>query len=81
MADKLWAKEIIPALFMWAGTLADPWTISDAEFMQALRTIIQTIVPDFKGLDDIRPGKAIFYIVLLLLFIFHMTYFLRQASQ
>ena len=81
MADKLWAKEIIPALFMWAGTLADPWTISDAEFMRALRTIIQTIVPDFKGLDDIRPGKAIFYIVLLLLFIFRMTYFLRQASQ
>ena len=33
MADKLWTKEIIPALLMWAGTLADPWTISDGEFM------------------------------------------------
>ncbi|KIM56146.1 hypothetical protein SCLCIDRAFT_10803 [Scleroderma citrinum Foug A] len=36
MVDKLWMKEIIPALLMWAGTLADPWTISDAEFMQLL---------------------------------------------
>ncbi|KIM51189.1 hypothetical protein SCLCIDRAFT_33648 [Scleroderma citrinum Foug A] len=62
MVDKLWMKEIIPALLMWAGTLADPWTISDAEFMQLLRTIIQTIAPDFEDLDDICPGKAIFYI-------------------
>ena len=81
MADKLWTKEIMPALLMWAGTLADPWTISDGEFMRALRTVIQTIVPDFKGLEDIRPGKAIFYIVSLLFFIFRMTYFLQQASQ
>ena len=74
MVDKLWTKEIIPALLMWAGTLADPWTISDAEFMRLLRTIIQTIAPDFEDLDDICPGKAIFYIVLLVLFIFRVTH-------
>ena len=62
------------ALLMWAGTLADPWTISDAEFMRSLQTIIQTIAPDFEDLDDICPGQAIFYIVLLVLFIFRVTH-------
>ncbi|KAI6023179.1 hypothetical protein BKA83DRAFT_4125829 [Pisolithus microcarpus] len=29
MEEKLWARQIMPALLLWAGSLADPWNISD----------------------------------------------------
>ncbi|KAI6138159.1 hypothetical protein BKA82DRAFT_4021653 [Pisolithus tinctorius] len=55
---KMWAKEIMPALLVWAGSLADPWTISDEELIRSLRIIILTIAPDFEDLNDIRPGTG-----------------------
>jgi len=82
-AGRTWTKEIIPALFAWAGSLVDPWTISDDELVRSLRIIILTTTPDFKELDDIRPGTAIFDIVLLLaLFAWPFdSFFLGQACQ
>ena len=79
---KTWVKDIMPALLVWAGSLADPWTISDDELMQSLRIIILTIAPDFEDLNDIRPGMAIFNIVLLVLFTLLLdSCFLGQACQ
>ncbi|KAI6008313.1 hypothetical protein F5J12DRAFT_892293 [Pisolithus orientalis] len=57
---KLWTKAIIPTLLVWAGSLADPWTISDDELIWSLQIIILTIAPDFEDLNDICPGMAIF---------------------
>ncbi|KAI6145843.1 hypothetical protein BKA82DRAFT_4016052 [Pisolithus tinctorius] len=61
-ASKMWAKEIMPALLVWAGSLADPWTISDEELIQSLQIIILTIAPDFEDLNDICPGMVVFNI-------------------
>ncbi|KAI6010847.1 hypothetical protein F5J12DRAFT_781821 [Pisolithus orientalis] len=61
---KLWTKAIIPTLLVWAGSLADSWTISDDELIQSLQIIILTIAPDFEDLNDIHPGMVIFNIVL-----------------
>ena len=67
---------------MWAGSLADPWTISDDELVRSLRIIILTIAPDFGDLNDIRPGMAIFNIVWLVLFTLLLdSCFLGQACQ
>ena len=78
----MWAKDIIPALLLWAGSLADPWTISDDELMQTLRIIILAIAPGFEDLNDIRPGTAIFNTVLLVLFtLLFDSCFLGQAYQ
>ncbi|KAI6153198.1 hypothetical protein BKA82DRAFT_34262 [Pisolithus tinctorius] len=32
-ADRKWTKQILPALVMWAGSLADPWLIPDQDLM------------------------------------------------
>jgi len=81
-ADKTWVKDIMPALLVWAGSLADPWTISDDELVQSLRIIILTIAPDFGDLNDICPGMAIFNIVWLVLFTLLLdSCFLGQACQ
>ena len=81
-AGKTWVKDIMPALLVWAGSLADPWTISDDELMQLLRIIIPTIAPDFEDLNGIHPGTAIFNIVLLVLFTLLLdSCFLGQACQ
>ncbi|KAI5980389.1 hypothetical protein F5J12DRAFT_789314 [Pisolithus orientalis] len=64
MAGKMGAKEIMPALLVWAGSLADPWTISDEELIWSLQIIILTIAPDFEDLNDVCPGTAVFNIVL-----------------
>ena len=78
----MWAKDIIPALLLWAGSLADPWTISDDELMRTLRIIILAIAPGFEDLNDIRPGTAIFNTVLLVLFtLLFDSCFLGQAYQ
>ena len=82
MVGKTWAKDIIPALLVWAGSLADPWTISDDELMRSLQIIIPTIALDFKDLNDIHPGMAIFNIVLLVLFTLLLdSCFVGQACQ
>ncbi|KAI5996390.1 hypothetical protein EDD15DRAFT_2365222 [Pisolithus albus] len=61
--EKLWARQIMPALLLWAGSLADPWNISDDNLVRILRTIILTIVPNFEDKqNDIRPGMVIFTI-------------------
>ena len=79
---KTWTRDIMPALLVWAGSLADPWTISDDELMQSLRIIILTIAPDFGDLNDIRPGTATFNIVLFTLFTLLLdSRFLGQACQ
>ncbi|KAI6016433.1 hypothetical protein PISMIDRAFT_18206 [Pisolithus microcarpus 441] len=63
MEEKLWARQIMPALLLWAGSLADPWNISDDNLMRVLRMIILTIVPSFKDKqNDIWPRMAIFTI-------------------
>ncbi|KAI6032454.1 hypothetical protein EDC04DRAFT_2709324 [Pisolithus marmoratus] len=75
MEDRAWAKIIMPTLLIWAGSLADPWTILDDKLMQSLQTIIMTTFhynlhlahntfPDFPDLDEIRPGMLMFTIVL-----------------
>ena len=75
-------RDIMPALLVWAGSLADPWTISDDELMQSLRIIILTIALDFGDLNDIRPGTATFNIVLFTLFTLLLdSRFLGQACQ
>ncbi|KAI6139761.1 hypothetical protein BKA82DRAFT_27019 [Pisolithus tinctorius] len=34
--DRKWTKQILPALVMWAGSLADPWLIPDQDLMCAI---------------------------------------------
>ncbi|KAI6024538.1 hypothetical protein EDC04DRAFT_2723349 [Pisolithus marmoratus] len=62
--DRVWSKIIMPALLIWAGSLADPWMISDDKLMQLLQTIIMATFPDFPNLDEICPGMLMFTIVL-----------------
>ncbi|KAI6024353.1 hypothetical protein EDC04DRAFT_2606521 [Pisolithus marmoratus] len=35
MEEKLWARQVMPALLLWAGSLADPLNISDDNLMRA----------------------------------------------
>ncbi|KAI6021264.1 hypothetical protein EDC04DRAFT_2607163 [Pisolithus marmoratus] len=52
--EKLWARQIMPALLLWAG---------NDNLMRVLQMIILTIVPSFKDKqNDIWPGMAIFTI-------------------
>ncbi|KAI6037781.1 hypothetical protein EDC04DRAFT_2701300 [Pisolithus marmoratus] len=60
--DRVWSKIIMPALLVWAGSLADPWMISDDKLMQLLQTIITATFPDFPNLDEIHPGMLMFTI-------------------
>ncbi|KAI6017860.1 hypothetical protein EDC04DRAFT_2743962 [Pisolithus marmoratus] len=60
--DGVWSRIIMPALLVWAGSLADPWTISDDKLVQSLQTIITATFPDFLNLDEIRPGMPMFTI-------------------
>ncbi|KAI6042370.1 hypothetical protein EDC04DRAFT_2660085 [Pisolithus marmoratus] len=62
MEDRVWSKIIMPALLVWAGSLADPWMISDDKLMQLLQTIIMATFPDFPNLDEICPGMLMFTI-------------------
>ncbi|KAI6024360.1 hypothetical protein EDC04DRAFT_2724916 [Pisolithus marmoratus] len=62
MEDRVWLKIIMPALLIWAGSLADPWMISDDKLMQSLQTIIMATFPDFPNLDEICPGMPMFTI-------------------
>ncbi|KAI5988135.1 hypothetical protein EDC04DRAFT_2819486, partial [Pisolithus marmoratus] len=64
MEDRVWSKIIMPALLIWAGSLADPWMISDDKLVQSLQAIITATFPDFLNLDEIRPGMLMFTIVL-----------------
>ncbi|KAI6041200.1 hypothetical protein EDC04DRAFT_2670982 [Pisolithus marmoratus] len=52
MEDRVWLKIIMPALLIWAGSLADPWMISDDKLVQLLQTIITATFPDFLNLDS-----------------------------
>ncbi|KAI6008459.1 hypothetical protein EDC04DRAFT_2907173 [Pisolithus marmoratus] len=63
MEDRVWSKIIMPALLVWAGSLADPWMILDDKLMQLLQTIIMATFPDFPNLDEIHPGMPMFTIV------------------
>ncbi|KAI5992851.1 hypothetical protein EDC04DRAFT_2807633 [Pisolithus marmoratus] len=60
--DRVWSKIIMPALLIWAGSLADPWMILDDKLMQSLQTIIMATFPDFPNLDEICPGMPMFTI-------------------
>ncbi|KAI6037078.1 hypothetical protein BKA83DRAFT_14508, partial [Pisolithus microcarpus] len=61
--EKLWVRQIMPALLLWARSLADPWSISDDNLVRVLQTIILTIVPSFKDKqNDIWPRTVIFTI-------------------
>ncbi|KAI6008639.1 hypothetical protein EDC04DRAFT_2906932 [Pisolithus marmoratus] len=62
MEDRAWVKIIMPTLLVWAGSLADPWTILDDKLVQSLQTIITTTFPDFLHLDEICPGMLMFTI-------------------
>ncbi|KAI6011501.1 hypothetical protein EDC04DRAFT_2765160 [Pisolithus marmoratus] len=62
MEDRVWLKIIMPALLIWAGSLADPWMISDDKLVQSLQTIITATFPDFLNLDEIHPGMPMFTI-------------------
>ncbi|KAI6041363.1 hypothetical protein EDC04DRAFT_2669026 [Pisolithus marmoratus] len=62
MEDRVWSKIIMPALLVWAGSLADPWMISDDKLVQLLQTIIMATFPDFLNLDEIHPGMLMFTI-------------------
>ncbi|KAI6045509.1 hypothetical protein EDC04DRAFT_2636074 [Pisolithus marmoratus] len=52
MEDRVWLKIIMPALLIWAGSLADPCMISDDKLVQLLQTIITATFPDFLNLDS-----------------------------
>ncbi|KAI6039692.1 hypothetical protein EDC04DRAFT_2682412 [Pisolithus marmoratus] len=60
--DRVWSRIIMPALLIWAGSLADPWTILDDKLMQLLQTIIMATFPDLPNLDEIHPGMPMFTI-------------------
>ena len=66
--DRKWTKLMLPALVTWAGSLADPWVIPDQDLMCTLRIIVTTISPGFQDLTAIRPGTAIFSLVLMISF-------------
>ncbi|KIM59462.1 hypothetical protein SCLCIDRAFT_27290 [Scleroderma citrinum Foug A] len=54
--DRKWTKQILPALLTWAGSLGDPWVISDQDIVWTLQTIVATVDLHFNNLDEICPG-------------------------